>query len=179
MPLGMPMTPSAPSNEGCEVATVVDREKTPQLVSLQTPEKEKQFASQCLTANEKGNRSVAQSLMANEKGAKQVLAMLVGHWHDRRNDNRNSKYKLTMEESGDSISVRTTRPNGQVKVTRRLIHLQHEKHGAWNIVWGSGPSFVLQNPPTRSDEILSTVLWVGTSGRIQSSFTWKRDLNRV
>jgi len=98
-----------------------------------------------------------------------ALSGLTGRW----SDSRGSKYELTTDTCGTSLSVRTTRPDGVIRNTKGLIQLEPSTaSGDVRIHWGK--NYLLDTaclskgvwPP-------DSIQWLKTNG-VGASFVWTR-----
>jgi len=110
---------------------------------------------------DKGSSSSRCNLVAS-------LENLLGTWADPLG----STYVVTPDGgSTRTCSVKTTRPNGKVRFTKRLIRAVrgHKGRGVTRVMWGRG--FVLQTKKGCKDKIVWVPLSEGVSGK---AFHWTR-----
>merc|ERR1711933_382520 len=95
-----------------------------------------------------------------------ALLALVGTWRD----SQGSEYDVTTHDTV-SLTVQTKRPNGQVKVTERLIHLSVDLQDNPCVAWGK--TFVLQLPDSSVvDRIADAVVWISRDSGSSRTFHW-------
>ena len=95
-----------------------------------------------------------------------ILLLLLGQWQDTNM----SKYDVTVHVPGRSLTVKTTRPDGGVRVTVGLIRAERD-----TVFWGKGkPTYFLSELFGSSSSSLASLQWVSVAGHGSSCFEWSR-----
>ena len=93
------------------------------------------------------------------------LDAFVGKWSDAKK----SKYELSLDAGGASISVRTTRPDGIERFTKALIRLQ----SSGKVVWGQ--NYELDPECDVNTSSVNSLKRLGFAKTISSVFVWTRE----
>ena len=94
------------------------------------------------------------------------------HRLPEKNTTKASEHDLTVDSPARSLTVRTTRPSGEVRITGSLIRLEPSGLDRGDMLIAFGRNFLLDTSLCDCAGVLASVEWVGRSGR--AKFLWSR-----
>merc|ERR550532_93198 len=123
----------------------------------------------------RGSGSAAAMRPPSEPGGSRSLqpqlVLLCGTWMDPNG----TRYTLTLDMDGKSLSVQIARPEGGTSHRQGLIRLAQRPDGkGLGVVWGARPTYVLADPCPTGEEMPRNLAWVAAAGGFKKGFEWKR-----